>query len=90
MKQEMKRISFIQLIGNHTLPCEILRINCTSDGCECDYFHSLLMQLSPNYTQKHAITFTNTELHPVIIVQITLLKHLLHSRILRWGQKIII
>ena len=56
MKQKMKRISFIRLIGNHTLSCAILGINCTPNGLKLHKhkFHPLLMQLSPNCAQKHA------------------------------------
>ena len=32
MKQKMKRISFIRLIGNHTLSSGILGIHCSPNG----------------------------------------------------------
>ena len=49
MKQKMKGISFIRLIGNHILSCAILGVNCTRLNCTakpklhskaCDYLNS--------------------------------------------------
>ena len=56
MKQKMS-ISYIRLIGNHTLSCAILGINCTPNGLKlhllrsCYYFRPLLVHLFPNCTQ---------------------------------------
>ena len=54
MKQNMKRVLFIRLMGNHTLSCAILGINCTPKRfkmhslCSCNYPQIALksMQLS--------------------------------------------
>ena len=63
LHNKMKWLSFIRLIGNHTLSCAILGINCTPNGLNCTRYtranHQPLIQLSPNCTQKHAIIYTN-------------------------------
>ena len=64
MKQKMS-ISYIRLIGNHTLSCAILGINCTPNGLKLHllrsyyYFRPLLVHLFPNCTQNHAIIHQN-------------------------------
>ena len=70
------------------LSCAILGISCTPNGLKlhslrsCNYFHPLLVQLSPNCTQKHAISYTGfVNIQPNILIHALNELKVIHSNI---------